>query len=319
MYLTLLHVARTFLGLLTLLACLGAGATAHAQHRAAALEASVHGSSFSVSAAPGMEAYASQALRVVEGAWPRIAEELGAPPEPAIVISIEYRFEDWFVREGVPSRPPEWAAGLAIPSRRTILLAPGNATWESTLEHELAHVAVAMAAGDGHVPAWFTEGIAVLTAEQWSIERATTLAQAAAFHDFRSLDRSFPAAKSSADLAYAQSFHFVRWCRARWGVEVFRDVLALQRERDIAFDDAFADVTGTLLTVAYDEWAEAARVRYRWAPALMGGSLLGFAMLILIVSGWRRALRRRQVAMRRLAASDGDQRRAEADDRTFGG
>ena len=54
--------------------------------------------------------------------------------------------DDWFAREGIPSQPPEWASGLTIPSRMTVLMAPANPEWERTLAHELAHIAVALAA-----------------------------------------------------------------------------------------------------------------------------------------------------------------------------
>lgn len=281
----------------------------------------VAGTAFTLDAADGMARFVELASDVVSADWATVAEAAGAPAGESVHVSIERAFEDWFEREGIPSRPPEWAAGLAIPSRRTILLAPGNPTWEATLRHEMAHLAVAIAAGGQPVPAWFNEGFAVATAEQWGLDRATTMITAGItgeFHDFADLDRGFPAAQSMADLAYAQSFHLVRYCRQRFGDDVFRRILARMRTEHVTFSDAFAAETGTLMSVVFDDWARSASTRYRWVPVAGGGGTAWVFVAGLAALAWRRKRRQRAEREAQMQASEAGLYGNDPDDETFG-
>jgi hypothetical protein len=280
----------------------------------------VDGTAFVVDAANGMGGFVDAATAVVAREWSHVAESAGVQPGATIAIHIEREFDDYFEREQIPSRPPEWAAGLALPSRRVILLAPGNPTWESTLVHEMSHVAVAIAANDGDLPAWFQEGFAVAVAEQWGIERATTMMRAGvtgAFHDFRDLERGFPGAQSMADLAYAQSFHFVHRMQLRFGGDVFVRTLAEMRGGK-SFSEGFAASTGVLLSVAYDDWARTARTRYRWMPMFAGGGAAWGVVVVIGALAWRRRRRRQRERLASMEAMERGVWSRDPDDRTFG-
>lgn len=307
--------------LLLALFAFGAPAAAQRNARTPVIEFDVAGTPFAVDAAAGMGGFATQAAAVATQHWPRIAERSGAPTGQLVRIHIERQFVDWFEREGVPSRPPEWAAGLAIPSRRVILLAPGAPDWEKTAHHEMAHVAVAMAANDEHVPVWFTEGFAVLLAEQWSLERATTMMQAGindGFHDFRELDQRWPAVQGPADLAYAQSFHFVRWLMGRHGDDIFLRVMARLRGGGTTFEDAFRDETDTLLSIEMDAWRRGVQTRYRWAPMVSTGGFLWVLLMVPATLAWRRRRRMRREQLAQMARDEAGLFRNDPDDQTFG-
>lgn len=288
--------------------------------RTEAVQFEVRGTTFVADAADGMAGFVSQARTVVEETWPQVADRAGAADGETIRIHIELAFEDWFVRNNVPARPPEWAAGLAIPSMRVILLAPGNPAWEKTMQHELSHVAVAIAARDIDLPRWFDEGFAMRTAEQWDIERASTLLRATmsgGLHDFRQITARWPAGAQEAQIAYAQSQHFVRDCEQRYGIDIFARVLASVRE-GAEFSDAFQQHTGSLLTVAFDRWESSIQVGYRWAPIGVGGSAAWLLASGLFFWGWRRARRQRAEALKRMERAERDLYETDRDDKTFG-
>lgn len=296
------------------------GIAASATARTDEVRFEVDGTSFVADAADGMSGFVSQARTVVEETWPQVAARAGAPAGETIKIHIEVTFNDWFERNNVPSRPPEWAAGLAIPSMRVVLLAPGNPTWEQTMQHELSHVAVAIAARDTNLPRWFDEGFAMRTASQWDIERASTLLRATmsgGLHDFRQITTRWPAGAGEAQIAYAQSQHFVRWCEERYGIDIFARVLASVRDGE-TFADAFRQHTGSLLTVAFDRWESSIQVGYRWAPIGVGGSVAWVLASGLFLFGWRRGRKRRAAALKRMERAERDLYGNDPDDQTFG-
>ncbi len=309
---------------LLLLLALGALApgTAHADDpaRTPAVEFSLEGTSFAVDAAAGMGGFVDAVEAGVRESWAGVAARTGAPPGEHIAIHVEYELGDWFVRTGSPHVPPEWAAGLALPSRRIILLAPGNPEWESTLRHELSHVAMRIASGDNAVPRWLDEGFAMLTASQSGIDRATVLLQATmrgALHEFPELDRGWPAESARAQVAYAQSRHFVQWAERQWGDDVFRRVLVRVRNGE-AFADAFRAETDTLLSVALQRWEAAAQVRFSTLPLGLGGGFAWGVAAVLITLAWRRRRRLREAAFRRMEERERRNYAPDPDDSVFG-
>jgi len=301
-------------------ALLVGAAIGHAQGRTEPMRMQVGDTEFVLDAAAGMAPFVSQAADVVEREWEAVIQDLGAPAHETVYISIEREFVDWFERNDVPSRPPEWAAGLAIPSRRVILLAPGNPQWEATLVHEMVHIGVAFASSDHRVPAWFNEGIAVYLAEQWDIEKAGAMLRAGVgggFLDFRDITDRFPAAQSTADIAYAQSFHFVRYVRQNYGDDVFRRILALVRDGH-PWPEAFELVTGTLQTVVMDEWAARTAVRYRWIPVMTGAGIGWTAISVLALMAWRKRRKRFRDRLQEMSERESGLYSEDPDDSTFG-
>lgn len=282
----------------------------------------VGGTLFTVDAPRGMGRFVQEAGGVIAASWERVRDHVGAPAEAEISVHIETDMHDWFRREGLPARSPEWAAGLAIPSRRTILLAPGNPDWERTMVHELAHLSVALASGDGRVPRWFDEGNAVLVAEQYGLDRATVLLRAGVlgrYLDFADLESGFPGGAAAAELAYAQSAALVRFLVEAHGPDVFRDILQRMREGGVSWHQAFLERTGRSSGAAYAAWLEHATARWRWVPIAAGGGMAWTGMAVLFLWVWRR--KRRRDAARLLAMERSEERYfdIDPDDATFGG
>lgn len=281
---------------------------------------------FLVDAPDGMERFAELAATVVEDSWPTVATAAGASdvvPERGseITVSVEREIDDWFVRRDVPPRNPEWAAGLAIYSESAVIIRSGNPEWESTLAHELAHMAVDVATGGRRVPRWFNEGFAVATAEQWSIERATTMISAGLsgnFYEFEELTAGFPEAASSAGLAYAQSFHFVQYVTKNYGEDVFVGVMRRLREDGTEWDVAFEAEAGLPLAAAEALWVSHVTTRYKWAPAIGGGGGAWGAIAALSLLAWRRKKRAAAERLAALGASEAQLFSPDPDDKTFG-
>jgi hypothetical protein len=131
------------LGLFLWVPALSAAPSA-ARERATVVE--VSSTRFEVDAPVGMAGSMASAVRVIEQEWPGIVTRVGVPAGGRVTVSAERDMNDWFARERIPSQPPEWASGLTIPSRMTVLMAPANPEWERTMAHELVHIAVALAA-----------------------------------------------------------------------------------------------------------------------------------------------------------------------------
>ena len=281
----------------------------------------IEGTTFVVDAPDGMRGSIEDALEVVRRDWGRTRAALGAPEGATVRVSVERVMTDWFERNDIPAVPPEWAAGLAIPSRMTVLLAPGNPEWERTLSHELAHIGVALASGGQRVPRWFNEGVAMDVSHDWDIERITALTQAAVFgglYTFEQITPGYPASASGANLAYAQSFHMVRWLRQEHGAALPARILGEMRERRVAWNVAFEAATGRTWASAEAAWRDHVDRSFHWIPAITG---LGAGWVLLTLAGlwaWRRRLRQRRARLAALKERERGAYRADPDDIVFG-
>lgn len=170
--------------------------------------------------------------------------------------------DDYFEVTNNPGRLPDWAIGLSLSDKGVIIVVNGAGPngqlvdLEKTFVHELAHVAIDRARAGKPIPRWFNEGFALMTAEEWTPERADTLAKAAAagtLRSFRNLDEGFPAHSNSASIAYSQSFHFVKHLEQLKGPKVYGEIARHVREGK-SFEDAFRIAMGASLAVIEAKW-----------------------------------------------------------------
>lgn len=145
---------------------------------------------------------------------------------------------------------PPWAAGAARPEARTILLTvhqngqPTNRV--RVLRHELSHLAIASAAGGNKLPRWFDEGISRTIAREDGPPDAEVLNRARAFSNLMGLDElrhAFPADKTLAAVAYAESARAISYLERTHGGNIVARLLEKVRDGD-AFDDALLELTG---------------------------------------------------------------------------
>ena len=259
----------------------------------------------------GVSARALEELRAqLPAARAEVEERLGAAAPPArLALHASAARMRAAAEEEQGWAPPEWANGLAYPRARVIYLheAP-PAELRRTLAHELAHIAVGALSPEGAgrgVPLWLNEGLAVAASERVSWERMWTLSGSAAVGGllpFRELTRSFPASGGRAEVAYAQSAHFVTYLsesRGRAALLSFTRAAA----RGEGLEEAARAHLGAPLSALEGEWREALKSGgLGWALALTrDDTLLGAGALALTLAGLL-ALRRR--ARRRGGAAE---------------
>src|SRR5262249_33457960 len=116
---------------------------------------------------------------------------------------------------------PPWAVGIAYPDLGTVTVALRRSAQvidvDSTLRHELGHLALGAALGD-HAPHWLHEGFASQHSAEWSWDRTEMLAGMAwlgGIVPIDQLDASFPAEELPANRAYAESYDFVGFLSRR--------------------------------------------------------------------------------------------------------
>lgn len=197
---------------------------------------------------------------------------------------------------------PRWAVGVAFPAENLIVLkATSLQQARETLRHELSHVGIGRLSKT-HVPRWFLEGLASVREEaQWARE-GVSLAWAARtgqLHAFSSLDRSFPAGRLDAELAYAQSADFVQFLTESASpgavADVVKAVVAGQ-----SFEAALADATGQSLGSLEARWHQSL---LRWdltLRVLTHPGLLWGLLALFVVFAWFEVRRRRRLRLRML-------------------
>jgi hypothetical protein len=237
-----------------------------------------------------------------------IAGQLGARPytQPPITVYV-LRGQDAF-KNALKERyvPPEWTAGLAIPSQRLIYLkidAKTHFSLHDIFRHEISHVVLHAAAGGRHLPLWFVEGVAVNQAgeqlrQRWYKTAQTTLGGGPL--PFESLNSSFPSNPVSVDLAYAQSSAFVGHL-IRKGHWISIRGLIRRVKQGVSFSVAFYQSYGATQRELETRWLKDLESSASWIPFLTAEGLLWVIIAILFILAYL-VHRRRQRA--KLAAMD---------------
>ena len=187
-------------------------------------------------------------------------------------------------------RLPDWAVGVAYPHRSLIVLLKGSRNnILKTFEHEVCHVLLGRAFGPGHrVPRWLHEGMAIIVAGQWSIQRLTTMTMGVLTGSMLSMDaitRSFPRDKHRAELAYCQSFYFISFLKSKFGEEEFRTFLNLYSS-----SRNFKKALWKTYFLRWEEieelWLDYLNVRFSWTPILFSAGFIWFLASLVFICGY---------------------------------
>lgn len=270
---------------------------------------------------------AAQAVRLAESipAMVRGLEAaLGSPPlPPSTLCLIDGDAAALHAPEpcDLGSVMPEWAAGIAIPERRVVIVRVDRAGGYphrqllAVTAHETAHLVEAEAAGgpgsagEARLPPWFREGVAASVAHEgeWmDFLYLWTSPVAAADHPLAELARRFEGSSGGAPtrVAYAGAYSFVRHLTERHGKDFPARVLAGVRE-GLPFDAAFARAAGgdSLLD---DErsWAASLRGPLRWMAWASSTWTLWAAITALVVLAWLLKRRRGRRVLERWEEED---------------
>jgi hypothetical protein len=201
--------------------------------------------------------------------------------------------------EGAPY--PKYASGVAYSEIGLVLLTltpvHPNALDDvnEVFRHELAHVALGDAVGDGRrVPYWFNEGLAVHLSGESSLLRLRTLWSATLsgrLIPLERLDASFPADAGAADLAYSESADVVRFLLRQQERERFPRLIERVHDGQ-SFAAALRDAYGLDFVSLEYEWREEIARKYSFWPVLFSGTVVWFGVLGLFVVAWHKRRRR---------------------------
>ena len=200
-------------------------------------------------------------------------------------------------------RAPTWAAAVALPESRTVVLRADGEGLQGILRHELAHLTLHEAVR-GRVPLWFDEGYAGWAAGEWDrlglLELNLSVARGA-LPTLTRLDAALRGATSTADAAYALAVSAVTELARRNPTGTLDPLMARLVAGD-DFDAAVLATTGLTLDRFEEEWQRAVRRRYSlvtWLLASGGWLLVALGVLGLV------HFRRRSDRERRAALDDG--------------
>jgi len=237
----------------------------------------------------------AETLRAVdpEVLEPAMARTGLADPGPPILVVL--------APESSPAaraRPP-WFAGYANGASGVVVLMPArtgrypDGGLVPLLQHEVAHVLIARAAGGGEVPRWFDEGLAMAASRDWQFGDRTRVALAVltdARLPLARIDAAFVGGPSEVASAYALARDVVRELLERHGQDAGARILA-GVARGARFRDAFREATGETLGTFERRYWDDRTFWDRWVPILTSSALLwgGISLLALLAFRRRRA------------------------------
>jgi hypothetical protein len=252
--------------------------------------------------APATLAAAATRLELTPTAPLGTAMTLAGLREPGLPIDVILSPEDSDLARGTAP----WISGFANAAQSRVVLFPARVgafpaqSIETLLQHEVAHILFARAAGGHPVPRWFNEGLALAAERPIGLSDPPRLAWTLVRHGKLSLfalERLFGDGRAANQRAYAVAGALVQDLLRIHGDDSAARVLALIGEGR-AFEDAFSAATGEPLAAAVDRFWSRQHLWRRWVPFLTGPAFLWSAITLLALFAIA-AHRRRRAAQRR--------------------
>lgn len=236
----------------------------------------------------------------------------GLPPDVPSGVTVLLVDSEARLREVAGTALPDWAAALAFPEGKTIVLPvfASNRTRGSerahTLRHEWAHVGLGEFLEGLRVPRWFHEGYARHAASEWDASagwrlRVALLTGAAPSLDSLTLD--WPANAGASGLAYdlaASAFEFLNSAGGEPGLQVF--LKEWQRVGD--FEPALRTIYGYSPGRFETAWLKWVKRRYGWLLVASQSVTLWIVLATIMLLLWRWRSRRNLDRLARLRATE---------------
>jgi|GEM_PF-2182320 len=247
---------------------------------------------------------AGDIMEMAHAAHQRIIAHVGINPPGWIQVYLTSSSEEYRRLQPKGNKAPEWAVGLAYGDLGVIYLRQAGRSGqavnvEETFVHELSHIIVRRATKENEVPRWFSEGMAMYHARQFSLELIKTIGYAILTRSIiplRGLENRFPGVSTDIELAYAESFEFVNFLVNEFGERKFHKFvrrLASGGEFYTSLEESF----GLDVEKLEEKWLSDLKLNYAWLPAITsGGTLWGLASLFLVI-GYLRKRRERKKKM----------------------
>jgi len=255
--------------------------------------------------------YADLVLKIAEDAYSKTKDAITDLEIPLIWVYITRTQEQFEEFKLLKVKPPDWAAGLAFPGSRFILLkSPASLRGRvakdallATFKHELAHLLLHQAAGEfgDKIPRWFDEGFATYQSDEWSFGRIKTLSfigLSNSYIPFGNLTYDFPYDENKAAKAYAQSFSFVSYLYEKYGNDSVKAIIKEVRGGK-SFPRAVRYILGKDLKDLESRWRRKARTYYTWIPLITSGTTLWFIAALVVAYGFIKRRRRYKEAIER--------------------
>jgi hypothetical protein len=258
--------------------------------------------------APGDSLVARSVLDVLLAQAPLPALPSGLP-RPGVIA---YLAPDEAAFVGLAGRLPDWGAGFAIPSERTLVIplyASGRTSVggrTAVLRHEWAHLGLHDQLAGLRVPRWFDEGYATWAeggfdaSEGWRLRLLLALGRAPPLD---SLALDWPADRSSAEVAYLLSASAVAYLIEESGERGIAALLERWRESG-SFEGALRATYGVTSGQLEEDWRRWVRRRFGWLLALSSSVAVWLVLGSLVVALALRRRRRDRERMARLRAGE---------------
>jgi LPXTG-motif cell wall-anchored protein len=248
---------------------------------------------------------------VCERQIPEIFRQLNSDPtrpHPSPVnIRIVTRPSEMHRLAPAGSSLPVWSGAVAFPSHNLILLPLQRIDGgpvkdlESTLLHEVSHVAFHRISNGARTPRWFSEGVAILQSEGSSFHRKQSIWWASLIDHISPLSEieKYPEGAKSAEQAYAQAADFTAFLIEKKGWNSIRYLLNAIGAGE-PFKDAFRQSYGADVTVLEKKWHEQLFGGMGWLIHVTGdGMWLGIGALICI-AGYFLVRKRKNTRLREM-------------------
>ncbi len=255
--------------------------------------------SLEIEAPPELAAVRMRLLRIPPAAFADIAQFLGITEAGQTIRIVLAPETSDIARTVVP-----WISGFAEGESNLVVIFPArppvypNDTLEDVLRHEIAHVLISRAAGGHSVPRWFDEGLAMEVERERRFQDQTQLLYqvlTGGETNLQSLDHLFSGGETDQTRAYALAGAFVHDFLNKHGVGTAKQIL-LRVHQGVAFDVAFADVTGTTPPQAETNFWRRQRIWTSWVPIITSTSTLWLAVTLLALAAiCMRRRRNRQI------------------------
>ena len=246
-------------------------------------------------------ASANNVIQILQKNYPRLAKELDYTKQEIIKIFICSTMKEY--RKIIGNNVPEWAGGVAVPSKNTIYVKTYdyNVNFSKTLIHELTHILLHNIIENNPIPRWLDEGLAVYYSDEKQYASRSMVSKAILTNSIIALsdiDKVLTFDKSKAQLAYQESYLAVIFIVDKFGIGALKNIIkAINNE--VTIDHAFLKVFKMNLWDFEFAWSKYIRKKQRWQFLVDFDTYLWIFILLLFLSGFLIIRRRNRLTIKR--------------------
>ncbi len=242
----------------------------------------------------------------------------GLPPTVPEGVTVVLAHTPVALDEAIGGVVPEWRGGVAVPSRRLLVVPTGEGRrildpeGRRVLLHEWAHLGLHGHMGDLRIPRWFDEGYAQWAsggfdaAEAWKLRVMVALGNAPPLDSLR---LGWPARRGEAEAAYLLSASALTFLLGDSGPRGLALFLGRWKESR-SFESAFRLTFGLTTDQFEGDWKRHVKETYGWLLLLSHSTVfwLALTLFLLVLVSFRRRYNRDRLA--RLRADEVPERPA---------